>query len=244
MLRIFVYTILSYIWLIFGTIILGPMVLLFSGMKAYKIADDIIVLWSLVLLKVFGVKYKVFGIENIDANLSYVIMSNHRSHLDGPLLLSTLPIRFGFVIKRSLARIPIWGWAVTCARFVSIDRHDRTDSIRGMKQAASLVSSGRNILVFPEGTRSPTGDFLPFKKGGAVLAIESKVPILPVAIAGTYNILPRNAWWTRTGKAVVEVGKPISTLGMSYEDRDKLLKEVETQIRTLYEQANERLSNW
>jgi len=209
----------------------------------YRAVDALIVLWSRAFLRSVGVRWEVRGAENAAGLGPCVILSSHRSHLDGPLLLCTLPLNFAFVIKRSLARIPLWGWAVTGAGYVAIDRHDHADSLAGMRRAADAVRSGRRVLIFPEGTRSDTDDFLPFKKGGVVLAIEAGVPVLPVAVAGTREILPRglhNATF-RGGPTVVCIGRPIPTAGMTYEDRSALLAAIEADIRRLHAEANARL---
>ena len=152
-----------------------------------------------------------------------------------------LPVRFAFVIKRELARIPFFGWGAKALGYVPIDRQDPRDAVSGMKMAAQAVRAGRRVLVFPEGTRSPTGSWLPFKKGGVVLAIEAQAPILPVAIAGTAALLPSHSLGPRPGRAVVVVGKPIPTEGLTYADRDPLLARVETEIRRLYAEAESRL---
>jgi 1-acyl-sn-glycerol-3-phosphate acyltransferase len=99
------------------------------------------------------------------------------------------------------------------------------------------VRRGRSVLVFPEGTRSKSGDPLPFKKGGFVLAIEAQVPILPVALAGTAEILRSGEFTARAGRAVVCVGRPIPTAGLAYDDREALLAKVEAEVRRLYDEA-------
>ena len=196
--------------------------------------------WSLLLLRSIGVTWETRG-ATVDDLGPAVLMCNHRSHLDGPLLLNALPFRFAFVIKRSLAKIPFFGWGVTRAGYVSIDRSDHADAMAGMTEAVKAIRGGRRVLVFPEGTRSPTGDFLPFKKGGVVLALNARVPVLPIAIAGTRALLPRDSLTFHSGHAVVNVGEPIPTEGLAYEDRNALLGRVEAEIRRLYGEAEAAL---
>lgn len=236
-------SIITYIVIITGSLTLWPIALICAALGKRELGDLLVpVAWSRAMLAAAGIKRDVAGIENV-ANLHgpCVIMSNHRSHLDGPILLCTLPLRFAFIIKRSLALIPFWGWAVSALGYISIDRHDRTDSLSGMKRAAKAVQKGRSVLVFPEGTRSKTGDFLPFKKGGVVLAIEAQVPILPVAIAGTYEILPSGRLTAEPGRVFINIGKLISTAGLTYEDRNGLLARVEAEVHALYDEALRRL---
>lgn len=190
--------------------------------------------WSGQFIKATGMTYEVFGLENIRPERNYLVMSSHRSHIDGPLLNVTTPFTFSFVIKKSLGDIPIWGWAVKSAGYVPIMRENKKKAKQELKGAAQHLSQGNNMLVFPEGTRSPTDEFLPFKKGGIVLAIQAQVPILPVAISGTGHILPKNATTMSPGHAIIRYGKPIETGGLTYEDRNDLLKRVEKAIKALY----------
>jgi len=205
-------------------------------------ADRLIRFWSWALLRAAGIRIEAFGLEHARDVGPCVILCNHRSHLDGPVILCTLPFPVSFVIKKSLARIPLWGWAVTRAGYVAIDRGDRRDSLAGMRRAADRVRAGRRVLTFPEGTRSPADVFLPFKKGGALLAIEARVPILPVAVAGTFDLLPKGSLAPRPGTVVVGVGRPIPTEGLGYGDRDRLTAQAEAAIRELHANARARLS--
>jgi len=204
-------------------------------------ADRLIRFWSRAFLWAAGIRIEAFGLEHAQGLGPCVLLCSHRSHLDGPVLLCTLPFNFSFVIKKMLARIPLWGWAVTRAGYIAIDRGDHRDSLAGMRRAAEWVQSGRRVLTFPEGTRSPKDAFLPFKKGGLVLAIEAQVPILPLAVAGTFERMPKGAWTPTPGPVVVGVGRPIPTAGLSYEDRDRLLQEVQEAIHRLYADARARL---
>ncbi len=229
-----------------GTVTLGAMgcglgAVVAGAAGRQDLGDRCAVLFSRALLKSAGVRAEVFGAEHADGLGACVILANHRSHLDGPLLLCLLPLRFAFVIKRELARIPFFGWGAKAVGYVPIDRHDPRNAVSGMKVAAQAVRAGRRVLVFPEGTRSRTGSWLPFKKGGVVLALEAQAPILPVGVAGTAALLPSGSLSPKPGRAVVVVGKPIATEGLTYADRDRLLERVETEIRALFAEAESRL---
>jgi 1-acyl-sn-glycerol-3-phosphate acyltransferase len=196
-------------------------------------SSRVIVFWSRLVFAGAGVRVVCEDPERLRDPGPCVVVSNHRSHLDGPALLQVLPFRFVFVIKRALARIPLWGWAVSAAGYVAIDRHDHRDSLAGLRRAAAQVRAGRRVLVFPEGTRSPDGRFLPFKKGGIILALEAGVPILPVAVLGSRDLLPSHSLRARPGTIRVRVGEPIPTAGLSYEDRDALVARVEAEVHRL-----------
>lgn len=232
---------LTYASLFGATGTLAPIIGAVGFLGNPETSDRLIRWWSHSLMFSAGVRWEIFGREHAEGMGPCVIMSSHRSHLDGPLLLCALPIDFAFVIKQALAKIPLWGWAVTGAGYVSIDRSSKADSMEGMRKAAESVRHGRRVLTFPEGSRAPSDEFLPFKKGGAVLAIEAQVPVLPAAIAGTYDILPRDTFSVSPGRAVVCVGKPIPTERLTYEDRGTLLADVETEIHRLYAEAKGRL---
>lgn len=216
------------------TLAFGAPIIISASLGFRDFALTLIRIWSLAFIKSFGVRLTKVGVEKARGLGSCVIMSSHRSHLDGPILICTLPFHFTFVIKKSLARIPIWGWAVTRAGYIAIDRKDHQDSIAGMKKAEQLVRQGFRVLTFPEGTRSADGQFKPFKKGGFVLAIEAQVPILPVAVVGSYDLLPKGALRAKPGDVVVVVGDPVPTRGLTYEDRVALMEKIEATIKELY----------
>lgn len=125
-----------------GTLVLTPYIAMCVSMGNLRGADAAIRLWSRALITTFGVRFETIGLENAAGIGPCVIMSSHRSHLDGPLLLCALPFDFAFVIKRSLARVPLWGYSVTKAGYVAIDRHDRADSVAGFRRAAEAVRAG------------------------------------------------------------------------------------------------------
>lgn len=224
-----------------ATLALGPPVIALGSAGFYDQAQALIRLWSRALLKAVGVRIHSQGVERARGLGPCVIMSSHRSHLDGPILLCTLPFSFTFVIKQSLARVPLWGAAVRKAGYIPIDRGDHANAMKAMEQAAQMVRSGRRVLTFPEGTRSERDDFKPLKKGGFVLAIEAQVPILPVVVVGSFDLLPKRSRRVRSGDVFVNVGHPVSTEELTYEQRDDLLHEVEAILKELYQEGRLRL---
>lgn len=204
------------------------------GKKGRSESLGLIRWWARQFIAAAGVDYTVLGLENIQPGQNYILMPNHRSHLDGPLLIVTTPFFFSFVIKQSLANIPIWGWAARTAGYVPVIRDDRESAKKKLASAAELLKRGESMLVFPEGSRAPGHAFLPFKKGGIILAIQTGVPILPAAISGTGDILPKNGLTVTPGPAIIRYGKPIETKGLTYEDRNELLAKVEKSIKSMY----------
>ena len=178
--------------------------------------------------------------DNLDQSENYFFASNHESHFDVCLIFSTLPFWLISVAKKSLLYVPIFGWAVAAGGTVWIDRKNTKNAVSSMTSAAKSLTKrpGRNVIVFPEGTRTRDGNLQPFKKGGIVLAIQTGMPIVPVCVAGTMNVVPKGGRWvTPKQKLAVIYGKPIPTTGLTYDDRDMLCKQLEDAVAELKKTA-------
>ncbi|MCC6620376.1 MAG: 1-acyl-sn-glycerol-3-phosphate acyltransferase [Deltaproteobacteria bacterium] len=196
-------------------------------------------LWARGFLQSAGVTdFIVKGDEVMYDGAPYVLMANHQSHLDPPALIRSSERPIGFLTKKELERIPVFGWAVRATGHVFIDRKNRDKSFASIDRAAAQVAEGRCILVFPEGTRSTTEDLLPFKKGGFVLAIKAGVPIIPVGVAGTRRILPaQSPVVVGRGPVSIVYGQPIPTAGATIDDKDGIMDEVRRAILVLRAEA-------
>lgn len=175
------------------------------------------------------------GGERLRADDSYVYMSNHQSHLDIPILYATLPSRtIRMLGKVELFKIPLWGRGLKAAEFISVDRSNHTRAVQSIERAKELLRDGVSIYLAPEGTRSRTGKIGPLKKGGFHLAIDTQTPIVPVAIRGTIDILPRGGRVMQTGQRVeVTIGDPIPV-----ENQD--LKDLMAKVSAFLQQNVER----
>ena len=143
---------------------------------------------------------------------TYVVMSNHQSHYDVPVLYYVLGGRLRMVAKKELFALPVFGRAIRDAGMIEVDRGNRQKAIASLATAKSQLASGTHIWIAPEGTRSETGELLPFKKGGFVLALEMEAPILPITIKGTREVLPSHGMFSRKGVEVhVTIHPPIET---------------------------------
>ena len=171
------------------------------------------------------------GMERVPPGRAYVYMSNHQSHLDIPMLYATLPSpTIRMLGKKELFRIPLWGRGLRAAEFVEVDRSNHTRAVASIEYAAKLIRDGVSIYLAPEGTRSRDGRIGKLKKGGFHLAKDTKTPIVPVAIRGTIDILPRGSRAMHTGKSVeVTIGAPLTV-----EDRDisSLMNDVSEFLKT------------
>ena len=180
-----------------------------SGNSVHSIGG----LWSRILLFLSGVTVEVKGLENILAGKPQIFASNHQGAFDILALQAFIPIQFRWVAKRSLFKIPIIGWSMSLAGYVSMDRERAGSAYKSIETAAEKVRNGICVLIFPEGTRSATGELLPFKRGGFLLAIKSGAPVVPLSIQGSTDIMRRGSLLIRPGKIKIAIGRPIHTAG-------------------------------
>ncbi len=191
--------------------------------------------WAAQILWLAGAKVEVIGGEGIDWKKSYVIASNHQSQLDIPILFNKLPTLIRFLSKRSLFYIPIFGWAMWIARFVPVDRGSVRKARASIDAAARKIRKGPSLVVFPEGTRSPDGEIKKFKSGAFVMAIKAGVLVLPVAVRGTFQLVPKNTLKVTPGKAQLIIGTPVSCEGKSIKDKENLRMEVQRIVEKMFE---------
>ncbi len=173
-----------------------------------------------------GVKTQVSGRENLNDSRNTVLLANHVSHLDPPILYDVLGIDLKAIAKKEVFSIPFFGQVLRRAGFVPVDRNNTPQARNAVSATAASLGRGNCFLVFPEGTRSETGALLPFKKGAFVAAIEAGSRIVPVVIHGTQPLLPRGAWGVRAGRVSVRILDPVDARGYSYAERDLLVEEV------------------
>lgn len=185
--------------------------------------------WSPVLLWAGGAKLEVQGLEGLDRKQPYVFVSNHQSTIDIPTLFMALPWNTRFVSKKALMYVPFLGWYMWLAKFIFVDRGNRKTAIASLDKAAQQIRDGISIIVFAEGTRSPDLTVKPFKKGPFALAMKAGVPLVPVAIEGSGQLMPKNRWVITPGPIKVLVGKPIDPKPFG-DDREGLIAAVRSAI--------------
>jgi 1-acyl-sn-glycerol-3-phosphate acyltransferase len=167
-----------------------------------------------------------------------IFMSNHESQLDPPVLIAALPLPAVYIAKKELQYVPFVGWAAWIAGVIFIDRGDRDRAIRSIHDAARQIRGGKNVVIFPEGTRTRTGQLLPFKKGGFALAQDAAVPIVPMATVGGFHVLASGSLRLRPGPYVIRLGEPV--LPSDFPNRSDLMEEVRSRIEALVAQVKAR----
>jgi len=177
----------------------------FKGTISKDSCDDRLESWASRVISNAEMMISVAGRENIQPGWlgqgpkTYLVMSNHQSHYDVAVIYYVLGAKMRMVAKRELFNVPVFGSAMKAAGFISVDRGNNASAIASLDDARKALESGTPIWIAPEGTRSPTGELMPFKKGGFVIAVETGTPVLPVSIAGTREVLPAHGRRSRAG---------------------------------------------
>src|SRR5262245_21054895 len=167
--------------------------------------------WSRLILRTTGVTVRVDGLDRLDPARSYVFAANHQSIYDIPIVFASLPFQLRIMAKASLGRIPFMGWHLQRTGHVLVDRSRPGAST--VKKMARLVAEGHSLIVFPEGTRSTDGAVAPFKGGSFVIALDAKLPIVPLTIVGSRHVMRKGELMVRPGSVSLVVHDPIETAG-------------------------------
>lgn len=190
-------------------------------------------IWSHLVLLASFVRVRRELAAPLDPRGRYVLMANHLSMYDIPVLLATLPGQTRFMAKRTLFKVPVLGWALWAGGFLPVDREDRSRARETLVSAEKRLAAGTSVMLFPEETRSLDGRVLPLQRGGFLLALKSGLPIVPVGIEGTREVRPRGSWWVFPREVVVRYGAPIDVAGMGLRDRRPLQVRVRAEIAAL-----------
>jgi len=198
-----------------------------TGQLTPEICDHRLFSWSDKLLEQAGIQLHVAGLQLAPSDEAFVVMSNHQSLYDIPVLFQALQRRLRMVAKHELFAIPGWGRAMRLSGFVDVDRRDRSQAIQSLENAKAALHQGTSIWIAPEGTRGPGGRLLPFKQGGFHLALSIGARILPVSIEGTSRVLSAHGREVHQGVDVhVTVSEPVASTDYGLERREELVARV------------------
>ena len=181
-------------------------------------------------VRIAGVRVQTLGLDKIDPSRSYIFMSNHISNLDPPIMLPLIPRRTSVMVKKELFKYPILGETMRIGGLVPVDRGNREAGISAVREAVKVIKQGLNMTIYVEGGRSFDGRLLPFKKGPFYLAEECSVPVVPVTISGTEEVMPKRQFAIRPGTVTVTFHDPIEP--KDFGDRDCLMAKVRAAINS------------
>ena len=193
--------------------------------------------WGRLFIFFSGARVTIEGLENVDRSRSYVCVCNHLSNLDAPYHLGLMPVGVRFLAKKELYKIPLFGSTLRAIGMVETDRRAHTpEALRVLNErVAYVISIKRSLMIYPEGTRSRDGELHAFKKGAFLIAVQSQMPLLPIAIAGTNKVWPHGENWWRGGRTKMVFHPPIETAGLGDTAIEPLLEQTRRVIGETYE---------
>ena len=221
--------------ILFYTFVLGILALIISffdstGRRQHTIAR----VWSKMIMATIFSRVTVIGAENLEGARAAVYAANHISAIDIPLLYAFLPFQFRIIAKEELFRTPCIGWYLKRSGQLPVDRSNARASIRSLHKAAESLKTGMPLVIFPEGGRAPDGHIMPFMDGPFYTAIKAGVDIVPMAIVGTFELLPMDGFHIQPRPLYLIIGKPIPTAGYSLREMESLAQQTQKIIEDMY----------
>lgn len=211
----------NFIVVLYSLVVAILSILIFPFDYRNKISNPLMKVWTSGVLFIYGIKVIVSGAENVDPSKGKIYISNHASYLDIFVQIAKLPDNVRMIYKKEINRIPILGWAMFCAGFVSLDRVKMRNAMKSLDKAAERVRKGLSVVIYPEGTRTKDGTIGEFKRGMFFLADKSKADIIPVSLINTFELMPIGSAKVKSGVVYMVIGKPIK-----YRKDKELLNEI------------------
>jgi 1-acyl-sn-glycerol-3-phosphate acyltransferase len=228
-------------------LIFNPLIFFYTGVlgaisltaslfeKSGRVQHTMAVIWSWLILKASFSPVTVYGAGKVDFNQAYLFAANHISAMDVPVLYTNLHCQFRIVANKGLFKRPFIGWHLTRSGQIPIDRSSPRATFKSLHLAVEDLKSGLSVAIFPEGGRSRDGNLQPFMNGGFYVAVKAQAPVVPIAIVGTYEMLPMNSFHIRPTKLEIHFGDPIPTTGLTSHDLDTLSERVKKAVEEMYQ---------
>lgn len=199
-----------------------------------RLVQPIIRFWGRSIMRFCFIPVTVTGRENALKVPAAVFVSNHQSMLDIFTLLGYIPRNSGFLAKKQVIWVPIIGWLLLIFGHVRVDRSNPRRSLESVQRCIKAIKSGWSIIIFPEGTRSCDGSISPFKSGSLKIPLRTGAPVVPVTIAGAYNVMPKKTMSVHPHPIFIHIGEPVSTDGLDVKDFKAFVQDIEDKIRDTY----------
>jgi 1-acyl-sn-glycerol-3-phosphate acyltransferase len=193
-------------------------------------------------LRLVGVRVEVEGLERLDPNQAYIFTPNHQSLIEVPLFVTYLGRNPAYLAKKEVFRYPIFGYGIGLMGVVPVDRSNSPAAVESARQATENLRRGKSYVVYPEGTRSPDGRLLPFKKGAFMMAIDAGVPVVPVTISGATRIMPKAQIRVYPSTVRISVHDPIGTGGYSKDNVSELMERARAKVLSYLDEQTSTLS--
>ena len=211
----------NFIVILYSLVVAILSILIYPFDYRNKLSNPLMKVWTNIVLFIYGIKVTVYGADNIDPRKGKIYISNHASYMDIFIQIAKLPDNVRMIYKKEINKIPVLGWAMFCAGFVSLDRDNIRNAMKSLDKAAQRVKKGLSVVIYPEGTRTPDGKVGEFKRGMFFLADKAQADIVPVSLQGTYEIMPLGSFRVKPGIVNMVIGKPIQ-----YRKDKELLNEI------------------
>ena len=216
---------------VFATIPIASTVIVVAGFQSNAaLVDWLIRLWARILVRAAGIELSIENVGVMDRDRRYVLVANHYSYFDIPCILAAVPQPIRFMAKVSLFKIPVFGWSIARAGFIPIDRQNRRTAVKSFELAAERIRKGNTIVIFPEEGRSRAREMRKFQRGAFLLALRAGLPMVPMAVDGTYDVFRAGAKRVTPGKVTIKVGTPIDTSAYTVRQKEELADLARTQI--------------
>lgn len=190
-----------------------------------KVSNPLMKLWTNLVLFIYGIKVNVYGSENVDASHGKIYISNHASYMDIFVQLAKMPDNVRMIYKKEINKVPLLGWAMMAAGFISLDRENIRSAMKSLDKAAERVKKGLSVVIYPEGTRTLDGNIGEFKRGMFFLADKAQADIVPVSLSGTFELMRPGSSKVKPGIVNMVIGKPVK-----YRKDKELLNEIRNTV--------------